>query len=383
MRSQSSGYQGYPYINPPVVEAPSVDPASAAANAARWSSMPRRQVTRSDKERVVFINIPQDLDRPSRINEAQNPTTSNAASSANDIITEHQLPDRAGGSNLHQTDDNERDSQDPVKDNPDDDPVVYIDLPSDPCGGNAAHAREEIEAPEPGFLQDTIFYDPFDDRRIDMPKENPGLHSIGSETDSASGQSSSVRRPAPERPTTLEINRILRPAPTPNSPVSAGTSINSTPSSRFPDGYHLNRATPETSLPSPLPVTAFPEPPPAYTEIDATPSPLSTPPHPQDSTPPRTQVITATPISGDIANSSRKYLDCHHCGMRVHTLVVREIGLLNHVIALICLVLCLLPFICLVYLLDCFKNHNHYCPNCNKVIGYQLPFNYKKIFYVS
>ncbi|KAG6438703.1 hypothetical protein O3G_MSEX000159, partial [Manduca sexta] len=149
-----------------------------------------------------------------------------------------------------------------------------------------------------------------------------------------------------------------------------------------PGSDSYTRPIPESNLPPTLPISGFPEPPPAYTEYDMR-NPTPTPtvvgqPTPQ---PPRTQVIVPGPPVG-IPNLDRKYLICHHCGMQVHTLVVKEVGMITHLCALFCLLICMLPIVVMIYYMDCLKNRNHFCPNCYKVIAYELPMNAKKVMYV-
>lgn len=55
--SQGQKYQGYPYVNPIVIDAPTID----AATASRWTNLPRRQLVpekRGSSNPVVYIDMP-------------------------------------------------------------------------------------------------------------------------------------------------------------------------------------------------------------------------------------------------------------------------------------------------------------------------------------
>ncbi|KAI5639344.1 LITAF-like zinc ribbon domain-containing protein [Phthorimaea operculella] len=120
---------------------------------------------------------------------------------------------------------------------------------------------------------------------------------------------------------------------------------------------------------TPLPVNDTPYPPP-YAEIDQNaPVPQTTPVTEQ----PRTQVITiTTPTATDAAlDSMRKVETCPYCNTTVTTLVIKENGLITHMLAL--LLFWTLPLIILYYMFGCCRYRNHYCPSCNRKIGYQYP----------
>ncbi|XP_063899501.1 uncharacterized protein LOC110382961 [Helicoverpa armigera] len=337
-----AGYQGYPYVNPMVTDVPTID----AETASRWANLPRRPMQGGSA--VV-----------------------GAASSASRTVNSSQAaPSRT-------------DETVPPKQDPDVNPVVYIDLPE--AGSEVSRSIESPGDVEPEFVQDTIMYDPFENRRIDVPKDD--TRSIMS-----SDSESSYHPPARPaiRPDTL--NLVGAGSSTPQPGTSRQTpglpSFMSKESQVYggdgADGFPL----------SPIPISEFPEPPPAYTEMSpqvATPreTPIVEPLRVETPQGPRTQVILPKPPSPVIASSpvgaqnyDRKYLICHHCGSRVYTLVVRENGALTHMIACIIFFL-FFPFLICVYCLDFFKYKNHYCPNCNKLIGYETPIVGEKVNYVT
>lgn len=228
-------------------------------------------------------------------------------------------------------------------------------------------------------------YDPFENRRIDVPKDDtrsimssdsessyhpPARPAVRPDTLNLVGAGSSTPQPGTSRQTPGLPSFMLK-----ESQVYGGDGA---------DGFPL----------SPIPISEFPEPPPAYTEMSpqvATPreTPIVEPLRVETPQGPRTQVILPKPPSPVIASSpvgaqnyDRKYLICHHCGSRVYTLVVRENGALTHMIACIILFL-FFPFLICVYCLDFFKYKNHYCPNCNKLIGYETPIVGEKVNYVT
>lgn len=329
--SYNHRYQGYPYVNPIVTDAPSI----AADEASKWANLPRKPISTS----------------------------------------------RPGGSGISKQTNNTPSTSgyQPPLDDEDETPVIYINMPTD-NGNSVCQSIESPDEREPDYLQNTILYDPFDNRRINMPKEDSA--SEESSISEAAGPSVSYVRNNSEnswrndaRPTTLDLQ-------SPNTRVPNIPALMEKESSLY--GGHNSDGFPR----SPIPISEFPEPPPAYTEVDLTlPSPAATP-TPQVITPdqPRTQVIVpiadpASPVG--VMNMNRKNMTCHHCNTRVHTLVIKENGWFTYTIALFILVI-LAPFVLLIYFTDFFKHKNHYCPSCNKLIGYQIPlFAGKQIHLVT
>ncbi|XP_050360276.1 mucin-17-like [Nymphalis io] len=307
--SQASMYQGYPYVNPTVIDAPSID----AETAAKWSNLPRKQVVPKQpltNEPIVYIDIPD-----------------SGTSGSSSCTTESSRPAAVAGSASGAA---------ASKVDPDDTPVVYIDLPESTTSVTSDNERRRGDTASghnnSGFVEETIFYDPFKNRRIDVVqnRESPA-------PGSSSGQAG---------PSSLISSQYVSK----ESFVygSQSSQVNSRPSTV---GDYL------------IPVNEFPNPPPAYSEVDTSPAP----------TPTRTEVIVPNqqmPIG--IASSDRKLVSCPHCNVRVHTLVVRENACLTHAIAIIFL-LVFFPIGILIYCTNYFKYRNHYCPNCNLLIGYEIP----------
>ncbi|XP_064076168.1 uncharacterized protein LOC135194520 [Vanessa tameamea] len=318
--NQGQMYQGYPYVNPIVIDAPSID----AETAAKWSNLPRKQVVPKQpltNEPIIYIDIPD-----------------SGQSGSSSCTIESSRPAVAAGSGAS--------TGTASKVDPDDNPVVYIDLPESTSSVTSDNERRRPDnlsgLNNPGFVEETIFYDPFKNRRID----------VGQNRDSAAPGTSSDQAGSSDYVSSQY--------------VSKETLVYGSQSPQVP------------SRPSPvedyfIPVTDFPNPPPAYTEVDTSPAP----------TPTRTEVIVPnqqTPIG--IASSDRKLVSCPHCNVRVHTLVVRENACLTHVIAIF-FILVFLPIGILIYCTDYFKYRNHYCPNCNLLIGYEIPIFCQGMTYVK
>ncbi|XP_063544825.1 uncharacterized protein LOC134752995 [Cydia strobilella] len=356
-------YQGYPYANPQVIDAPSID----AATASRWNNLPRRPLHPPQPKNVDFPDCSQKVSGKKHpdaepdpviyidVPESSGSDVASPASSRNRKSESHSEPDpviyidvpESSGSYVagpasSRNRKSESDSEP--------DPVIYIDVPDGEGSDVAGPARLE---PEPEYVQETIFYDPFENRRIDRQKP--------SDTDTASGAGPS--RPTP--PNTLDVRGLSD---------SSGYGGSTKEASIYGcDDFSL----------SPLPVGQYPDLPPAYSEID-TPHTTHTPQTPPESTPtppepPRTVVITQgnynrPPVESSIGLPSpdRKVVYCQHCSQRVHTLVIREIGPITHWIACF-LFIFLMPFVVFVYCTNWFTYKNHYCPNCNKKIGYEMP----------
>ncbi|CAD0207018.1 unnamed protein product [Chrysodeixis includens] len=433
MQSSSQGYQryqvqGYPYVKPVVIDVPTID----AETASRWNNLPRRPVGQTQygpsssrdpprdefENNVVYIDLPeagsqvsQSIDTPgsdeTSLNQSSNqsrqayqvqgypyvrpvvidvPTIdAETASRWNNLprrpigqgAGRGQGPSTSASSSQYNTQQSSSSSRLPQKDDIDDEtPVVYIDLPE--TGSQVSQSIDTPGSGEPEFIQDTILYDPFENRRIDIPKDDTrSLSSTASSTSGAGGAGGGGGRYTPQRPTRPNyLNLQSQGSSATQSPASASRTPGSIPGAvppimskeslvyggQGPDGFPI----------SPIPISEFPEPPPAYTE-------MATPRSPTNSVqePPRTQVI----LPGDspaqysptsLPNMDRKNLTCPHCDVRVQTLVIREVGYFTHFIALLSFVLCM-PFVLVVYFSDWFKHYNHYCPNCNRFIGYELP----------
>ncbi|XP_026747963.1 uncharacterized protein LOC113508949 [Trichoplusia ni] len=325
---QAYQVQGYPYVRPMIIDVPTID----AETASRWNNLPRRPVGQGTSR-------------------GQGPSTSASSSQYNSQQSSSRNPL-------------------PQKDDIDDAPVVYIDLPE-----NGSQVSQSIDTPgsdEPEFIQNTILYDPFENRRIDIPKDDARSMSSTASESTQSGRYTPQQRPP--RPNYLNLQTPGSSAT--QSPSSASRTPGSVPGAvppfmskeslvyggQGPDGFPI----------SPIPISEFPEPPPAYTET-------ATPRSPTTSVqePPRTQVIlpidaTAQYSPTGLPNMDRKNLTCPHCGVRVQTLVIREVGYFTHFVALLSFII-FMPFVIVVYCTDWFKHYNHYCPNCNKFIGYELP----------
>lgn len=350
-------YQGYPYVNPMVTDVPTIDPQTAA----RWANLPRRPLQTDGPRAGTSYGPSSPQTTPTRAT-----TPGNAETTKKDI---------------------------------DETPVVYIDMPE---GGS--EVSQSIVTPtndEPEFVQDTIMYDPFENRRIDAVKDESG-----SGPSSESGSSSSSHHQA-IRPNTLNLAGASSSADTPGPSSSRQTPIMPSFLAKESQVYGGNSS---DGFPiSPIPISEFPEPPPAYTETAVTQSPSPTR-DPARETPrepileplrvepirrepvyspaPMTQVITSnysSPVTNlplSAMNYERKNLICHHCGSRVHTLVVKENGPVTHVVA--CMLFFLFPLsIFCVYCTDYFKYNNHYCPSCNNQIGYVSPVVGKKVNYIT
>ncbi|GBP23409.1 hypothetical protein EVAR_22268_1 [Eumeta japonica] len=249
-----------------------------------------------------------------------------------------------------------------------------------PNAGESSRSAEETGAQAarstgsltPDFVADTILYDPFEDRRIDVQK------STTSGSDFQSIELSNLSR-SPSTPASPPFVTVSSPAGEPSS-SRPGPSATSDAGSRdrpppmlSKEAYVYNRQTPQEDgfRLSPLPVSDFPDPPPAYTEIDRV---VTVQPTAQ--APPRTEVVTqqtGLPPAAGVLDPSRKFLICQHCGNRVHTLVIKESGAATHILAWSCMLLCMFPVTALVYCTNACKYKNHYCPACNRLIGYEVP----------
>ncbi|CAG9120039.1 unnamed protein product [Plutella xylostella] len=286
-------YQGYPYVKPIVTDAPSM-PSCSGQHIPPKRPVVAQDSSDDDEPPVIYIDIPED-NRPYTVNDRVTDTGNNQPYEA----------------------------------------TVDIE-PDNPTNERPTDQVEAVDSPE------TIFYDPFENRRI-IPKEV------------ATNVNSSERLEA-VRP--LEVTQ-------------AGMSKESQVYGRQPDdGFSF----------TPIPVSEFPEPPPAYSEL-----PNTTVSVEQTNTSyPRTQVIT-NECYDRVASGAvvRKQVVCQHCGTQVHTLVLKQVGPATHAIALSWLLCCFVPATILIYLSDWFRYHNHYCPSCSKLVGYEIPMLCHKLVYVA
>ncbi|CAH2222793.1 jg24550, partial [Pararge aegeria aegeria] len=192
---------------------------------------------------------------------------------------------------------------------------------------------------------ETIFYDPFEDRRINVVQSSQAT-SPGSRTDGTSSVSSPSTQAGSSSFNATTPSHSVPPYMTKESNI-----------------YSSSQAI-DDRFPSTTPVQEFPEPPPAYTEIDR--PPVQPPP-------PRTEVIVPeTPNTTGLASPDRKLLLCQFCDQRVYTLAIKENGALTHVLAGF-FIIAFAPLTLVVYCTDYFKYRNHYCPNCNRLVGYEVP----------
>ncbi|VVC91295.1 unnamed protein product [Leptidea sinapis] len=245
------------------------------------------------------------------------------------------------------------------------------------------HPRRSSGSSHERFVEETIFYDPFGDKRIMVSSE----HS----TTTASDPQNRLRHAPPPPPqgssnTTSELSSqghpklqlppphsgLISPEPPPayveiERPFSEQAVI--TPQTPVASPHCSSQFHPSLQSPShPHNGLLSPEPPPAYNEIDRGCSEQSvvTPQTPVDS------LQTPQTSTAIVTRTGRKHMVCPFCKTSVHTLVVRESGPFTHLLALILFMFCM-PIIFLAYCCDICKYKNHYCPNCNKVIGYETP----------
>ncbi|XP_041983450.1 uncharacterized protein LOC121736358 [Aricia agestis] len=326
--SQSRPYQGYPYSEPAFIVAPSI----SADEANRWQHLPRRPVKpmqpgsssskdtltvtkngeKTEERPVIYINIPEDEGTASA--SAEERQIEIAAISEPAQISRQK----------------------------EDEPVVYIDIPE------TTNARPAEGASRSHFVEETIFYDPFENRRIDVNKSDRS----GGEGDSTPDSPASLRLP------TYTVESISQDRQSPHSSIPPLMSKEAYIYAQQPpvdDGLRL----------SPLPVSSpseYPDSPPAYTEVDER----------RQTELPRTQVVVSESAVVARENANRKLILCPYCGRRVLTLVVRESGILTHVLGTIFLFACFPLTIC-IYCTDWCKYRNHYCPQCNNLIAYEVP----------
>ncbi|XP_069364249.1 uncharacterized protein [Maniola hyperantus] len=321
--SRGTVYQGYPYINPIVIDAPSLD----AETAARWTNLPRNPLIPKRPRNNPDVTI--DVTGASSAGDRTNNSNADSEASINQTNTQDNKPDL----------DIELDQR------------VYIDFPTNELGECVDSDRREENRREnsrtdeasSNFVEDTIFYDPFEDRRINV------------------GQS----------PATSPKNGTIGPYGIPSPSTQAGSSSldAQSPSSRVrvppfmtKESTIYGSQSTDDRFASSVPEQNFPEPPPAYTEIDRTPV-----------QPPRTEVIVPDRANPTVlTNPDRKLIRCPFCSVNVYTLAIKENGILTHVLAVF-FILLFVPLVLVVYCTDYFKYRNHYCPNCNQLVGYEVP----------
>ncbi|XP_059047555.1 DNA-directed RNA polymerase II subunit RPB1-like [Achroia grisella] len=250
----------------------------------------------------------------------------------------------------------------------DENPVVYIDLPetsnSDVCEPRRTEAEEN-----PPFIQDTILYDQFKDRRIQIPNTPVDQNTASAYSSLSSGETHSSNRlltlhnyhslPSPEYTGNTATTQTV-PSPTEFRSI---TSHQVTPDEhRFPPHMQIN----------------YPDPPPPYSPTNnpvILQQPVSSPTSmvlPEHS---RTIVITDGSQQHIVPQvpGSRKYIFCHHCRFNINSLVIHETGFITHIWAIVLMMCGMFPFILLIYWGNCCKYKNHYCPHCHKKIAYVRP----------
>ncbi|XP_053622598.1 uncharacterized protein LOC128682102 isoform X2 [Plodia interpunctella] len=339
--SEGPRYQGYPYVNLPAFGVPTIDSQTAS----RYANLPRRP-----------------LGTAVRVKEEGNTTRNNQDTKSPDSDEEPVLyidMPGDGESDIYVRADSSlnQEQEIPITTQPrkqEDEEVVYIDLPE--CSGSGVSDRRPEDGPPTNILQDTIFYDQFKNRRIDVIQQSP-----------QSGDYSSSASPR-ERPTTLNLW-------SPDSPPMITRP-------GYPQNVDRLRSIPEDFRLSPLPVTDYPDPPPAYTEIDfgTVDRPSSVGPIVQTTNseasvspehPSRTRVIVHQ--NGGVT-SNRKVLVCNICRVTVNSLVVRQVTYETHLVALFCFSIAMIPIVPLIYCCDICKSDVHYCPICNNKINKEFKF---------
>ncbi|XP_013144535.1 PREDICTED: uncharacterized protein LOC106108014 isoform X3 [Papilio polytes] len=331
MATQNRPYQGYPYVNPVVIDVPSIDPTTAG----RWTNLPRRP--------IGGLN-----DRPG------------TSSDVNEVRAEADT----------------KDSSESNSNGPEDNPVVYIDVPESGASSVLESPTNRNET-EGSFVQDTILYDPFKNRRIELRVTGDESDDENSRQPTSSSRGEQSSRPQP--PNTLQISSPGSSSGYTSSPTFGSSTNPNLPGLMSKEAGYYGRQTPDDMFPlGPIPVSEFPEPPPAYTEFDRVNQTESV----TETTPPRTEVVTIDNRTTVRPGSDRKLLQCPHCNQRVHSLVVREVGAFTHILAIIFSLLCLIPIVILIYCTDSCKYKNHYCPNCNQLIGYEIPILCQQMAFV-
>ncbi|KPJ15426.1 hypothetical protein RR48_00918 [Papilio machaon] len=385
MSTQNRPYQGYPYVNPVVIDVPSIDPTTAG----RWTNLPRRpiggvierpgtsrdngvneiraeevakdssesDVNRTEENPVVYIDVPESGEssviESSNRNEHRDESfvqvvNEQASAIANALFTFYGrrtertergylnfglFQESLGGTDFNQVTEpdlhvthvpsidpttagrwtnlprrpiggvierpgtsrdngvNEIRAEEVVKDSSESDvnrteenPVVYIDVPESGESSVVESQSNRNEQREESFVQDTILYDPFKDRRIELRVTGDESDEEPSRYPSRGEQTS---RPVP--PNTLNVASPGSSSGYTTSPTF-GTSTNpNLPGLMSKEAGYYGRQTPDDMFPlGPIPVSEFPDPPPAYTEIDR----VNQTDRVNEPTPPRTEVIT-------------------------------------------------------------------------------------------
>ncbi|XP_063836356.1 uncharacterized protein LOC135085494 [Ostrinia nubilalis] len=331
--SSDRPYHGFPYLNSVVNDVPTID----AETSARWNKLPRRADVLSGGE--------------------TQPGGSDGSGQTNTVEGE-ETPEPT--------------TEELAKVDYDANPVVYIDVPESSGSQVAEQRRPPVEE---SFVQQTIFYDQFKDQVVTVPE--PG----SSSSSTSSGSTSRPVRRAP--PITLSLG----------SPESGFSSQGNTPGApaimakevgiygRYQTDSLYGQARPE--------VREFPNPPPAYTEIDtlsaSTPTaaaqtpPTSSPVSTAEEAPeqPRTQVIV--PLAQETKNPTMIY--CKHCDVTAPSFSIMQVGFATHMLALTLILFALFPLLILLYCFDYFRYRNHYCKFCNKLVAYEIPFLCKGLTY--
>nr|XP_013189878.1 unnamed protein product [Amyelois transitella] len=393
--SNQPKYQGYPYVNLPAFGVPTIDSQAAS----RYANLPRRPITAArteaggsgiqnqqneqnnqspttpaqekhdfDENPVVYVDLPDGTDNGvvDTINQetVKTPDESISYKSDDEPVLYIDMPDHDASDIYVRSD--ESTSQDPgrppqaASSKGEDEHVVYIDIPE--CSGSGvSERRQELDyGPSTSVVQETILYDQFKDRRIDVIPQT----SLDSPTSSTGSSARLFQRPTP--PNSLN----LRPAGTANSSLPPITPRQTPTISSYlsPNSYRGRTPEDDFRLP-PLPVNEFPDPPPAYTEIDFR-SPvgeLETAPAPV------ANCVTAQPIQRTrvvlhdvVGNPNRKFMTCKHCGMTVNSLVIKRTTLETHMLACLLFMFAMFPIILMIYCCDYCKTKVHYCPNCGK-----------------
>ncbi|XP_052748191.1 uncharacterized protein LOC116413336 [Galleria mellonella] len=256
----------------------------------------------------------------------------------------------------------------------DENPVVYIDLPetsnSDVCEPRRAETEEN-----PPFIQDTIFYDQFKDRRIQMPNTPIDQNNASTFSSLSSGESLPSQR-------LLSLQNNLN-SPSPEYAGNTATS-QSLPSPTEFGSISGHQVTPDEHRFPPHQQIPYPDPPPPYSPVNSqvvTQPPMTTPTMTGMQEHSRTIFITEGMPQNlrTQAPISRKYMFCHHCRFNINSLVIHETGCMTHIWAIILMTFGLFPFVILIYWANWCKYKNHYCPHCHKKIAYVRPCGCERI----
>lgn len=289
--NQSRPYQGFPYTNPTVIDVPSLD----ASHNDRWANLPRKPMTTNKPT----LDTSKETSRI-QIEEDQPPTP--------DFVRETILynPNKPNTDASRDTDDSrvqidEEETRSPTPDyvketilyNPSK-PVLSLDTAR-------VQVEEEVQPPTPEFVRETILYNPFEDRTINInsPSRDDNWESIANNRTQQRRVSSDedVTSIASTSSSEAEVPPRRYIPPMPRTPDYGGPSTTSNVTPVVPPFLSkeasVYQSTDDGFALAPIPVSEFPEPPPAYSEIDRVQRPAPAVPEavPQ---PPRTQVIVTT-----------------------------------------------------------------------------------------